>query len=160
MDEVASVDPKKAELKGVRGWLLFFCIGQVSLAPSNALQDINKLWDKIGPHPFPVVRQIAVIDTVVTVTVMLYGMIVGILIWRRHSAGRSLARQYLVVRMVVAFLVCALMVAWAYNFSVKLGPKMAFATVPWTALEIAVAILWWCYFTYSKRVRNTFPAQK
>lgn len=157
MDELPAAEPKNAEPKGVKGWLLFFCISQVFFLPSNTLKHVDWMWNKIGPHPFPVAKQLATIDTIVSVAVALYGMIVGILIWRRHGASRSLVRVYLVVRMLIAFFSCGLLVLWAYNFARTFGRRMAIATIPLASLEIAVAILWWCYFTYSKRVRNTFP---
>jgi hypothetical protein len=144
---------------GVGGWLLFFCFGQVVLAPNNAIRHITHLWETLGPHPFPVQRQIATIDTSISVIVAAYGFVIGILLWKRHRRGKSLARQYLVIRMLVSITYFTLAVAWAYHSFPVLGHKMMFSAVPTTVLEVAVIILWLLYFTYSKRVMNTFPSQ-
>jgi type IV secretory pathway VirB6-like protein len=104
------------------------------------------------------VRQYEIVATAVTVLVMIYGIVVGIFIWRGSARGRSLARQYLVVRIAVAFLFCALSLAWAYYcFSALTAKRMAVTMAPLTLVEIAVALIWLGYFTYSKRVRNTYP---
>jgi ABC-type spermidine/putrescine transport system permease subunit II len=163
MGEEIQTSPQKDEPKGVGGWLLFFCIGLVALGPSRTLDQLGKMWDelKLGTV-FPVIREIAAIETIVAVLVMVYGMIVGIMIWRGNRRGRTLARQYLVIRILISLSLCGLAVWWGYaTFSGLVGRRVTVAIIPSTALEIGVCLLWWCYFTYSKRVRHTYGnAQK
>ncbi len=155
----SETSPRK-ELKGVGGWLLFFCFGQVVFAPQSTIRAINSFWDQIGPHPFPVVRQIAIIITCEFSAIAVYGFVVGILIWRGSKRGRTIARQYLVVRAVLAAVTLLLLAAWAnYGFGPAAADKMLAAAGPMTALELGVLLLWLAYFTYSKRVWNTYCAE-
>jgi|ERR1700693_1230558 Protein of unknown function (DUF2569) len=145
------------EPRGVGGWLLLFCFGQVLFAPPRAFQSILQVWERIGPHPFPVVRKIADILAIIILAITAYGMIVGILIWRRNRHGRALARQYLIVRIGVSALVFGSLTAWGYNtLGISAAKRMALATITPCAMEIGVCLLWFAYFTYSKRVRNTY----
>ena len=148
---------KNEEPKGIGGWLFLFCLGQVVFAPADAFQNILQIWERIGPHPFPVVRKIADILAIIILVITGYGMIVGILVWGRNKHGRTLARQYLITRIGVSVLIFGSLTAWGYNTVGTSGAKrMAFATVTPCSLEIGICLLWFAYFAYSRRVKNTF----
>jgi hypothetical protein len=145
------------EPEGIGGWLLLFCFGQVLFAPPRAFQAIFQIWEKIGPHPFPVVRQMTNILVGVILVITLYGVIVGILIWKGNKHGRNLARQYLLIRIGISVLIFTSLTAWGYNMLGVPGAKrIGVAMVSSSALEIGTCLLWFAYFTYSKRVRNTY----
>jgi hypothetical protein len=147
----------KEEPRGIGGWLLLFCFGQVLLAPPHAFEAIQQIWEGIGPHPFPVLRKIADILTVIILIITAYGMVVGILIWKSNKHGRVLARQYLIVRIGVSALIFGALTAWSYNtLGISAAKRMALATGAPCSLEIGICLIWFAYFTYSKRVRNTF----
>jgi hypothetical protein len=149
------------EPRGVAGWLLLFCFGQVLFAPPQAFQEIRQLWEQIGPHPFPVIRQLAIIIAVVIVVVTAYGITGGILVWKGKSYGRTLARQYLIIRIGIVVLTCTLLTAWGYNaFGTAAAQRIVLAMVAPGSLEIATCLIWFAYFTYSRRVRNTFGAER
>jgi hypothetical protein len=157
MNDQTAEPAQKNEPRGVGGWLLLFCFGQVVIAPGTAMRSISSLWEKIGPHPYPVARQLAVINTCEIIFIAVYGFVVGVLIWRGSKRGRTIARQYLIVRIILDVGVFALVVAWAnYGFGQIAARKMAAAVGPMMSLEIGVILLWFAYFTYSKRVRNTY----
>lgn len=148
------------EPRGVGGWLLLFCLGQVGFAPLGAFQSIHQMWNKIGPHPFPVIRQVANIMMVVIIALTVYGMIVGILIWMGNKHGRTLARHYLLIRIGSAVIIFGSLTAWSFNMLGTPGAqRMAMATISPTALEIGMGLIWFAYFTFSKRVRNTYCEQ-
>ena len=156
-EEIQSAS-KKDEPKGVGGWLLFFCFGLVVLGPVRTMESLNKTWDQLHSRTvFPVVRELAFIATTVVLLMTLYGMIVGVLIWKGSRHGRTLARQYLVIRATLSFLLAALAILWGYyTFAVRGAKMMGPAVASSTFLEIGVCLVWWTYFTYSKRVRNTY----
>jgi predicted Na+-dependent transporter len=148
------------EPRGVGGWLLLFCIGQVLLAPARAFQEILQLWERIGPHPFPVVRQMADIIEIVILVVTVYGITVGTLVWRGKSYGRTLARQYLIVRIGVVLLISSSLTAWGNNaFGPEAAQRIALAIIGPGSVEIGTCLIWFAYFTYSRRVRNTYGDQ-
>src|SRR5579864_2727887 len=161
MPEETVAQSNTEEPKGVGGWLLLFCFGAVMLGPLRTADSLAKLWNNLGPHPFPVQRQIAVISTVCTLAVMLYGIVVGILLLKKYRRGRAIARQYLLIRIVVVLLLSLIAISWAYNgFAATAAKRMAIAVIPLTILEMAVCLVWFLYFTYSKRVRNTYCVQE
>jgi hypothetical protein len=148
------------EPRGVGGWLLLFCIGQVLLAPPRAFQEILQLWERIGPHPFPVVRQMADIIEIVILVVTVYGITVGVLVWRGKSYGRALARQYLIIRIGVVVLISSSLTAWGYNaFGPEAAQRIALAIIGPGSVEIGTGLIWFAYFSYSKRVRNTYGGE-
>lgn len=145
------------EPRGVGGWLLLFCFGQVLFAPARAFQEILQLWQRIGPHPFPVVREMAEIIEIVILLVTVYGITIGILVWRGKTYGRVLARQYLIVRTGVVVLISTSLTAWGYNaFGPDAAQRIALAMIGPVSLEIGTCLIWFAYFTYSRRVRNTY----
>lgn len=157
MDNAGDLSPTKRELKGVEGWLLLFCVGQVIISPINTARIISNTWDQLGPGTFPVVRQLMIIQMVTLLAITAYGMIIGTLLFRLHPRGRFLARQYLVISAMTNLLSNGLVLVWAWMFSEAMFKNVAVAVIPITVLEMVVYFVWWCYFTRSKRVQNTFP---
>ncbi len=148
------------EPRGVGGWLLLFCFGQVLFGPPRAFQEILQLRERIGPHPFPVVRELADIIVIVIVLVTAYGITVGILVWSGKTYGRALARQYLIVRIGVVVLISGSLMAWGYNaFGPDAAQRIALAMIGPGSLEIGTCLIWFAYFTYSRRVRNTYGGE-
>jgi len=148
---------RNKEPSGVGGWLLLFCFSQVLFLPLRAFQGILQIWERIGPHPFPVIRQMAIVIAIIILVMTAYGMIVGILIWKGDKRGRDLARRYLILRIVVVVTVFASITGWGYNNLGESGAKrMALAITPVSVLEIGICLMWLGYFVFSKRVRNTY----
>jgi hypothetical protein len=117
----------------------------------------TKLGANLKPGTFPVVRQLVIIDTIVALIVMIYGMVIGILILKGSPRGRRLAQQYLVVRIPGQ--------ACDRSNSVDLGIQrigargaqiMSTKTMPQMLLEITVCLLWLAYFVCSRRVREAY----
>jgi hypothetical protein len=147
------------EPRGVGGWLLLFCVGQVLIAPLRTLQTIWRMQEQIGPHPFPVIRQLVTIIIAIGIGLTVYGMIVGILIWKGNKRGQALARHYLLIRIGITVIIFGSLTAWSFNtLGTPAAQRMAMAMISPVSLEIAWGLIWFAYFTYSKRVRNTYCA--
>ena len=147
----------ESESRGVGGWLLLFVFCQVLFGPLGAGVGIMQMWDRIGPHPFPVIRQMATIIVIIILLVTVYGIIVGVVIWKGSKRGRTGARQYLMVRLAVAAVIFASLTAWGYNsFGLSGAKRMALAIASPSAVEVVSSLLWLAYFTFSKRVGNTY----
>ena len=145
------------EPRGVGGWLLFFCFALVALGPPGTLENLHKMWEHLQSGVFPVVRQIAILETVGALLITVYGIVVGILIWRGSQRGRNLARQYLVIRATVALVLAAVPTLWAYRgFGFHAAKTVGRTLISATFFEIGICLIWWTYFTYSRRVRNTY----
>jgi len=142
--------------RGVGG-VLFFCICLVAFGPMHTMDDLHKTWSELKPGTFPVVRQLVIIDTIVALIVMIYGMVIGILILKGSPRGRRLAQQYLVVRILVRLGIGAIPLIWAYReFGGRGAQIMSTKTMPQMLLEITVCLLWLAYFVCSRRVREAY----
>ena len=121
------------------------------------MDDLLKTWTELKPGTFPVVRQLIIIDTIITLIVMLYGMVIGILIWNGSPRGKRLAQQYLVVRILVALVIAAIPLIWAYRgFGARGAQILSTKMMTPISLEIAVCLLWLAYFVCSRRVREAY----
>ena len=100
--------------RGVGG-VLFFCFCLAILRPSHTMNNLLETWSELKPGTFPVVRQLITVDMIVALIVMLYGMVIGILIWNGSPRGKRLAQQYLVIRILVALVIAAIPLIWAYR---------------------------------------------
>ncbi len=130
---------------------------RLSFGPLQTINNLQNTWSELKPNTLPVVRKLIIIDTTVTLIVMLYGMVIGFLIWKGSPRGRRFAQQYLVIRILVGLVVGAIPLQWAYReFGVRAASIMSTKIVPGMVLEIAVSLLWLAYFIYSRRVREAY----
>jgi hypothetical protein len=142
---VASPEAGQENLRGVGGWLLFFCIGFTVLWP---------LW---------VLGQYAVHRIVfrafgsLGLLRMLFGIVVGVFLWMEKPAAIMLLRIYFLLAVVLAL--------WSiYNWGMFLmrypGGFTSFGTLSSLltgfALPLALLAFGIVYFSTSKRVRATY----
>ena len=92
------------------------------------------------------------------ITHVIYGLIVGFIIWTGNQQGRDIARRFLLVRLFgsigVAVIIFLIMIVGDL-------PKVLVAHVAGTiagemTAEMIYIAVWWSYFKKSKRVRNTY----
>lgn len=145
------------EPRGVGGWLLLFVFSQVLFGPWRAAEGVWQMWERIGPHPFPVIRQMAIVIMIIILLMAIYGVMVGVLIWRGNKRGRTAARQYLIFRILVTLVIFTSLTSWSYNsFGPSGARRMALGIIWPAAVEVAFCLIWLAYFIFSKRVRNTY----
>lgn len=146
---------------GIGGWLLFFCVGLTILGPLFSLSALSSAWDQAAPvfGRFPVLRSVLIWGNLGSVAILIYGFIVGCMIWSGSPRGRNIARRFLKLRLlgvigiqVIAFLIMR-----------DLPSGMVAAGVRGMVLALFVEgvyfAIWWFYFNVSKRVRNTYGDQ-
>ena len=126
---------------GVGGWLLVFCITLTVLAPLAVL--------------FPVValRRIPSNYFRPEIVRVLYGVIVGIVLWSRQAIALMMLRIYFVV------LAVTLGLSWLRLIALSLQSHTSVFLFPvFTAVLMYTggSILWFAYFRKSIRVRNTY----
>jgi hypothetical protein len=133
--------PAITGLSGVGGWLLVFCIMLTVLAPLAVL--------------FPVValRRIPSNYFMPELVRVLYGVIVGIVLWSRQAIALMMLRIYFVV------LVVTLGLAWLRLIAASLQSHTPVFLLPVFAPVLTYtggSILWFVYFRKSVRVKNTY----
>jgi len=136
--------PPKKELRGIGGWLLFFCLSLTILLPilhvyGLSLRDFSK---GIGTEFWA--------NVVAPAPVTLYGIVMGIMLWARR-------RNFLVHARIFLFLSMGLALAHGVG---DLATGARWLTVAaGSIVNILYQGLWLLYFAKSRRVANTFSAE-
>lgn len=147
----------KTELVGVGGWLFLFALQLTVLTPLwsliNMVADIKEYAPIIDA--FPSLLTGIVINTIMTTSLLGYGIYCGVLIFKEKSQAIMMAKRYL-----VAFILYAVI---EYPIIIGLSglPSEANRIILSEAVGVffkalIYVIIWYLYLTKSKRVENTF----
>ena len=138
-----------------------FAVMLTMLIPAGIAWSLFRLWsgNELIFAAYPVMRAVFSWQTVISVSVTIYGAWVGWRIANLDPSGKILAHRYLQYRLI-AFSVYSYM---AFELMRDLPPSMVednFKTCLKTiGFEIAFFAVWQLYFRYSKRIRNTFGSE-
>jgi hypothetical protein len=124
---------RRPDLKGVGGWLLFFCITRTVLAPLAMVVRVSSAGLNVG--------------TMFDLAFTAFGVFVGIMIWIVNASAFMLLWIFFGVS--AAFLVLAII---ATSLSGIRGVEQMSQLV-WA---LAFTIIWFAYFKKSDRVQATF----
>jgi len=144
--------------KGVGGWLVFFCIGLTILGPLFSLGQMVSGWEQAQPafSRFPTIKSVLIWENLGSSALLIYGFIVGCMIWSGSPQGRHIARRFLLIRLfgfIGVELVALLMMSSLPSEVVAGGIG---GVVGALFREGVYFTIWWLYFKKSKRVRNTY----
>jgi hypothetical protein len=124
-------------LKGVGGWLLFFCIITTILTPLMNLPGFARLAEIRSPWAF------------YDLAVIVFSMIVGVSVWRVSPDAIPLLRAYFVTFVIWEALRISTVVIVMHNSTFDLPMMYRIRTLIW-------CLVWGAYFHRSQRVRATF----
>jgi hypothetical protein len=101
------------EYRGVKGWLLFFCISLTILSPLFTLANIARSFSAANrvEDALPGFMTANIIDTVLTLTIMALGIFAGAALWAVKPKAVRVAKLFLIVLPVYAVLEVALFLA-------------------------------------------------
>lgn len=144
--------------KGVGGWLVFFCVGLTILGPLLTLNQMVTGWTETAPafEKYPVIKTALLCENIGLLALTVYGFVVGCLIWSGNLKGRTMARRFLLIRLLgfIAVELAALFVMRDLpREMLAAGAGGVFGAILQTGIYFLV---WWFYFKKSKRVRNTY----
>jgi len=151
--------PDSTEYRGVKGWLLFFCIVLVILGPlytlgnlANGYSAASRLADRL-----PGLMTATIIDTIVSLAVMMLGMFAGICLWTERPNAVAIAKAFLVVRLVYSVFAISL-------FMAILPPAASDRFLPSATISVVKTLFfvgfWYAYLRRSKRVRATYSGSE
>ena len=147
------MDDSSAErLKGVRGWLLVFCIllllnSLVGLASALiGLVHSFQLLADYGPEAL-----LPVLEGLLNASIFCLGLYAAISLWRVRPKAVTLAFAFLVINLVFSIVQWGL--AELYGESTSAIRRGVFSAVGFAAF-------WGFYLTMSKRVRATYGSQR
>ncbi len=140
MSDATAVPEVQGEgsLRGVRGWLLAFCVWLAILGPLRAVVDV-------ADRPFQ-----DLFSRSLELGLAVFSAWAGVALWRMRPSAMKLLRAYLLVNLGLAAVAFAVFAA-SHNPSVKADMFDAIYLAPFPALC-------WLYFRRSERVRATFGA--
>jgi hypothetical protein len=130
-------------VQGVGGWLLFFCLILTLASPVIVFAQIAA--QPHGPNSY----------NLIDVARVLYGVVVGIILWMQRRIAIQLVGVYFIV--VLATIVLVLLIflaAWTRTKSPFLLGRGIGSILP----SVIHNVLWFLYFRKSERVRNTYGA--
>ena len=155
--------------KGVGGWLVFFCVRLTILGPLYSLGQFLMNWEEAQPAfaQFPNLKTAAMWENAAPIPLLIYGFIVGCMIWHGNPNGREIAKKFLLIQL---FGLIGIEFITTFITIVIIGdiPSLAVASVIGRLVGRLVGasfgiflfgfLPWWLYFKKSKRVRNTYGA--
>jgi hypothetical protein len=144
--------------KGVGGWLVFFCVGLTILGPLFSLGQMVSTWEasQAAFSRFPSIKTAVIWENFGSALLLIYGFVVGCIIWSGNQNGKSIAKKYLLIRLFgfigVEFIAIVLMGDLPSEI-LAAGIGAVFGA---GIREVFYFLIWWFYFKKSKRVRNTY----
>jgi hypothetical protein len=134
---------------GVKGWLLFFCIGLTIINPLfvfvqdiQAINQLSQFNSSIDSSTKDVLYGGMIIDVIFAVL----GIYFGSSLWSKKKGAATATFLYLVVRSIV-YVVFGLAVT---SMNQDLGTQMV-------TQSLMIVAIWGTYLKVSKRVKSTFP---
>jgi hypothetical protein len=145
------------ELKGVGGWLTFFCVALTIIGPLVAIGQIHNSWEEISPafEIYPVLESAMWLETLTIIGIMIYGFFVGIMIWSGNENGKMIAEKYLKIRLTI-FIIIELLILLMVSGDAFLRSIMIEEVLIAIFAELVFFGVWFSYFKKSKRVANTY----
>jgi hypothetical protein len=142
----------------IGGWLAFFCIVLVFLCPFFSLCKMLIDWNNAQAFfkHFPAIKTAAIFEYTGISIILLFGFFIGITILCGNPQGPKLARSYLLIRLI-GFISFEFI---AFQMINRLPSKIV--SLWWSEVtkillvEAAFFLVWWLYFKFSKRVKNTY----
>jgi hypothetical protein len=157
-DQLREKMRRKTRVSSIGGWLVFFCVGLTILGPLWSIGQLTSTYEKAKPalDRFPALKLAVDFETAGLVALLIYGFIVGCVIWSGSPAGRRVARQFLIIRLL-GFIAIEAITFWMIS-DVSTAAVNAATTEGVTAIsrEVIYFLIWWFYFKRSARVRDTY----
>jgi len=130
------------ELRGVGGWLLFFCIGLIFVAPLADVADIVKQPSNM----FVVVFDLGLAA---------FAIYTGVAVWQVQGRALRAVKIYFVVVIILA-VVTILLSIFVDTKGVGANSPSLSEDIIAAGRSLAYVTIWWSYFRSSERVRATF----
>ena len=147
-----------ARAQGVEGWLALLCFALVIGSPvrtvyqlSVGYQDASKVFDA-----FPGVRNVFLIDTALSILLMLFSIRAGLGLWLKWPGAVGVAKAFLLL--LVGYALLSPVLALSAGLPPEVNQAMMPELVTGAIQPILFAALWYSYLSFSKRVTNTYHA--
>jgi hypothetical protein len=145
-------------LKGVGGWLLFFCITLTILGPLSGISYLYSNWHLTQSSIFELVPGLELsiwLGSIAVSTLVIYGIFIGVKIWNGIENGKSLALKYLKIKLItiVSLEIITLLMLISESTILSIFIELTLIVI---FSELVFFGVWYSYFKKSKRVKNTY----
>jgi len=152
-----SAKPKTREpgLKGVGGWLAWFVIGNLVLAPLWTWGNSGGYNSFLISHELPAVQIIIDIERALAGLIVLAGMVISVFLLRNKDSDSI--RVTKVFLLSIPVLSGAVLVAYSIvDLPISVRSSVIAEEIGSLAKVSAYSLIWFLYFTKSKRVKITY----
>jgi len=145
--------PKK-RLKGIGGWLLFFCLTLIIFNPlallSNVMGygEVSKYFNQL-----PEVKTLVLVDLAISITLTIFSIITGILLLQLRQNAVKIAKILLLTLLLYVIIIYLLQYILLPSDITQVAVKHS---IMYAVRNIVYFIIWYSYLNVSKRVKNTF----
>jgi hypothetical protein len=136
------------QLRGVGGWLTFFCVSLTIFAPIMHLNVAAKAFKSLlspGQLPHSTLLRLDVVF-VTYAGLATFSCVCGYLLWSENPRGPVVTKAYLVI--------AALLVITLYSVLVLTGMKIDLFSI--VLGRLVYTVCWYAYLSTSERVRLTY----
>lgn len=146
--------------KGVGGWLLLFCVTLTILSPLANLAQISGIWlqAESALNEFPTLKLAILWENTGRIVLVIYGFIVGCMLWSGNPNGREIAKTFLLIRIFGFIGIEFIAVLIMGDLPTEVSAHVVGSALGAVFRNLIVFLIWWFYFKKSKRVRNTYGA--
>lgn len=153
--------PPPPRYKGVRGWLLFFCISLTLLNPLLAIGTLGSSFELASRlfNLMPGLRTAFMIDVFSLVVVTAFGVYAGICLWRVAPRAVKMAKIFLWCRLAYVAVDIYISVATLSFIRLMAGSPSSLildAVIKGIVLNVGYVVFWYLYLNLSKRVMATY----
>jgi hypothetical protein len=147
-----------AKYRGVRGWLLLFCVILTILNPLATLISVGGSI-AMGSRAFtryPGLLRATVIDLVLSVALMAFSIYSGVLLWRVRPGAVAMAKRFLLC--VIGYYVVAAVLMFTAGLPASASARLTAEAAKNIIRGLIFSGIWYSYLQLSKRVRATYPS--
>jgi hypothetical protein len=144
--------------KGVRGWLLLFCLGLTVFSPLITLVSLALGYNESSKYfgQFPGLLVVTVIDTFLSLGVMAFSVYAGIGLWRIRPGAVRMAKRYLLC--FLGYQAIAAILPFMAGLPSAANEAMIMQVAKDTFRSVIYIAVWYSYLNKSKRVQATYEA--
>lgn len=142
--------------KGVKGWLLLFCVGLTVFMPAVTFFNLYSGYkDSTGViSAYPGLKTLVYADALLSVALAVLGFYAGLLLWKVKPKAVKTAKLYLIALLVYSGI--TLLLPYTVGLSEEMSGQLIKIISVSSARTVIYVIIWFLYLSKSKRVKATY----
>jgi hypothetical protein len=153
-------EDQKEQIKGVEGWLLFFCMmlifSPIAYIPYS-IDTYQEIQDEV--ISFPLKGTILIIDLILSILISCLSIYAGLMLWKIRPDAIKTTTLYLNIVLVYSLIIFLTMTIIFFISEIPFNKSLQFVygqMIRETISSITYVVTWKLYLNNSERVKNTF----